>query len=221
MNPRMGGDYPVPVIVAMHHRIHRETYKMILNDGRVIDVVALATIDGFLQSVERHRPRVVLLEESETTNLLIRAAIKMVSSLGILVFGNLPKVETVRSAIDAGARGYYSKNVTLTMLSGALMMIDRGTYQFSPDIEGMLLRESIINESDGGSVFDVLTEREGEILELMTKGFHNPQIAHQLSIAEGTVKNHVTNILAKLEVEDRTQAVILALRGDLGSGAEA
>lgn len=116
--------------------------------------------------------------------------------------------------VRAGARGYLLKGVSPEILLEAIQTVARGgTYLYVPPVSD-LAREDIraFTPPDAAfSVLDTLTQREMEILRLMVSGIGNREIATALSLSEGTVKNHVTNIFSKLAVTDRTKAVLRAI----------
>lgn len=116
-------------------------------------------------------------------------------------------------AIRLGARGFLLKDISLERLTEAIRTVAAGGTLLQPAITERLLRAAL----SAGTGFDSslapepLTEREIEVLRLMTGGFSNREIADSLGVAEGTAKNHISNILAKLGVRDRTRAVLKAL----------
>lgn len=116
--------------------------------------------------------------------------------------------------VRAGARGYLLKGVSPETLLEAIRTVARGgTYLYVPPVSD-LTREDIRTSTPPDaalSVLDTLTQRETEILRLMVSGIGNREIATALSLSEGTVKNHVTNIFSKLAVTDRTKAVLRAI----------
>lgn len=121
--------------------------------------------------------------------------------------------EAVLRGIRLGARGYLLKDVTLERLAEAIRRVAAGETLFSPALTMRLIRE--LNPSAHRveeHAQETLTERESEILRLMTGGYSNREIAEALAISEGTVKNHVSNILSKLGVRDRTRAVLKAIQ---------
>jgi DNA-binding NarL/FixJ family response regulator len=116
-------------------------------------------------------------------------------------------------AIRLGARGFLLKDISLERLAAAIRTVAAGGTLLQPAITERLLRAAL----GAGTVFDSslapepLTEREIEVLRLMAGGLSNREIADSLAVAEGTAKNHISNILAKLGVRDRTRAVLKAL----------
>jgi DNA-binding NarL/FixJ family response regulator len=120
--------------------------------------------------------------------------------------------QLVLAGLKAGARGYLLKDVSLDQLVDAVKTVAAGGSQVAPVVTQRLLSglERMQNDFSSLEQPDPLTERETEILRLMAGGYSNKEIANSLSVAEGTVKNHVSNILSKLGVRDRTRAVLKA-----------
>lgn len=125
--------------------------------------------------------------------------------------------ELLLAGIRAGARGYLLKDVALEELISAVRTVAEGKTLVKPAVTERLMKGlgSMRTEFSSLSRPDPLTDRETEILRLMAGGYSNKEIAGALSVAEGTVKNHVSNILSKMGVRDRTRAVLKALEGGL------
>lgn len=119
----------------------------------------------------------------------------------------------VLGGLRAGARGFLLKDVSLDQLVGAIRTVAEGGTLVQPALTERLMKgiENLDNRFASLDQPDPLTERETEILRLMAGGYSNKEIARSLDVAEGTVKNHVSNILSKLGVRDRTRAVLKAL----------
>jgi DNA-binding NarL/FixJ family response regulator len=120
--------------------------------------------------------------------------------------------ELVLSGLKAGAKGYLLKDVTLEQLVEAVETVAGGGSLVRPAVTQRLLAglDRMQNSFASLDQPDPLTDREREILRLMAGGYSNKEIANSLNVAEGTVKNHVSNILSKLGVRDRTRAVLKA-----------
>jgi DNA-binding NarL/FixJ family response regulator len=120
--------------------------------------------------------------------------------------------QLVLAGLKAGARGYLLKDVSLEQLVDAVKVVAAGGSLVAPVVTQRLLTglERMNNDFTSLDRPDPLTERETEILRLMAGGYSNKEIAGSLNVAEGTVKNHVSNILSKLGVRDRTRAVLKA-----------
>ena len=120
--------------------------------------------------------------------------------------------QLVLAGLKAGAKGYLLKDVSLEQLVGAIRAVAAGGSLVQPAVTQRLLSglEHMRNDFVSLDRPDPLTDRETEILRLMASGFSNKEIANSLGVAEGTIKNHVSNILSKLGVRDRTRAVLKA-----------
>ncbi len=125
--------------------------------------------------------------------------------------------ELVLNGIRAGARGYLLKDVALEDLLSAVRDVAAGKSIVKPAMTERLLQglENVKTEFSSLEQPDPLTERETEILRLMAGGYSNKEIANALNVAEGTVKNHVSNVLSKMGVRDRTRAVLKALEAGI------
>ena len=120
--------------------------------------------------------------------------------------------ELVLGGIKSGAKGYLLKDVALADLVNAIKTVAEGGSIVKPAVTQRLLKglENLQNDFSSLDRPDPLTDRETEILRLMAGGYSNKEIASSLGVAEGTVKNHVSNILSKMGVRDRTRAVLKA-----------
>lgn len=116
-------------------------------------------------------------------------------------------------AVRLGARGFLLKDISLERLAEAIRTVAAGGTLLQPAVTERLLRAALGTTTgfDSSLAPEPLTEREVEVLRLMTSGCNNREIADSLGMAEGTAKNHISNILAKLGVRDRTRAVLKAL----------
>jgi len=132
----------------------------------------------------------------------------------ILVLTSFTEDERVFAAIKAGAQGYLLKDSSPDEILAAIRQVHQGETSMHPSIAEKLMRE-IQRSSNLKPTVDPLTEREVEILKLLAQGMPNQEIAEQLVISERTVRTHVTNILSKLHLANRTQAALYALREGL------
>ena len=138
----------------------------------------------------------------------------------VLVLTTFDDDDLVQQAIVAGAMGYLLKNTPSEELAAAIRAVHRGYAQFGPGIfQKMMPTPAYPTPSDLPPGVGELTPREREVLKLLGTGANNREIAAALYISEGTVKNHVTHVLNRLGLRDRTQAAILAAQlGDLLQG---
>nr|WP_206322730.1 response regulator transcription factor [Streptomyces sp. HNM0575] len=132
----------------------------------------------------------------------------------ILVVTSFTEQRTVVPALRAGAAGYVYKDVDPDALAGAIRSIHAGHVLLQPEVAGTLLADDA-GGGTGSGRGSVLTEREREVLELIADGRSNREIARTLVLSEKTVKTHVSNILMKLDLADRTQAALWAVRHGL------
>lgn len=128
------------------------------------------------------------------------------NSLPILMLTTFDDSELFIQSLQAGANGFLLKDVSLEKLVNAVKTLAEGGFVAEP-----VVMKQINKGIDISPVLDKLSEKEGRILKLMAGGFSNKEIAASIFLAEGTVKNHVSNILAKLNTRDRTRAVLIAL----------
>lgn len=127
-----------------------------------------------------------------------------------VILTSLLEPAEVKRAIDAGASGYLLKNASSQELVTVIQMAHRGQRVFAPEVT-----DALAASQKAAAPGDDLTQRERELLALMARGHSNQEISTQLAIAMPTVKFHVTNILAKLHADNRTEAVLIALRHKL------
>jgi DNA-binding NarL/FixJ family response regulator len=182
-----------------------------------VEVVAEAADgDEAVETICRERPDVVLLDLRlprrngvEVLEELDRRG-RLPPTLALTTFDDdALMIQTVR----AGARGFLLKDVSLDELSRAIRTVAAGGSYLQPAVtEGVQRRFAELSVTVGGlEPPDPLTEREVEVLRLIAGGLSNREIAESLAVAEGTAKNHVTSILSKLGVRDRTRAVLRGL----------
>jgi NarL family two-component system response regulator LiaR len=131
----------------------------------------------------------------------------------ILVLTSFANDQHVRDAIEAGAIGYLLKDVLKADLLRAIQMAAHGKPTLHPEAQGYLMRQ--VSAPAPSSNLPNLTERERDVLRLITRGQSNKEIAFTLHLTEGTVKGYVSAILAKLDVADRTQAALYAVKHGL------
>jgi DNA-binding NarL/FixJ family response regulator len=172
------------------------------------DMEVVAEAENGLEAMEAyrvHRPDVVVLDlrmPKKNGVETIRALREEFGDVRVLVFSNYASGEEVFQAFKAGAAGFVVKEMALERLLEAIRKVNQGEQYLPAEIS---MRMS-------GRVVSQLSAREIDVLKLVAKGLSNKQIAAELDVVEGTVKIHVTNILAKLGVADRTQAILTAVK---------
>jgi DNA-binding NarL/FixJ family response regulator len=137
-------------------------------------------------------------------------------NIKVLVLTTYDDDEWVFDAIRAGASGYLLKDTPREKIIEAIRGTMTGKSFVDPAVAGKLLSQVASNQTQPTSLLtEKLTERETDVLRLIAKGFNNGEIASQLHLSEGTVRNHVSAILEKLGVSDRTQAAVIAIQHGL------
>jgi DNA-binding NarL/FixJ family response regulator len=137
-----------------------------------------------------------------------------------LILTTFDDSDVVLDGIRAGARGFLLKDVSYQQLVAAIRAVASGATVFQPAVTERLLRAGRTVRTDTNAPREQLTGREAEVVRLMAGGYSNREIAAALGTAEGTVKNHVSSILAKFGVRDRTRAVLKALETGLLRAAD-
>lgn len=149
---------------------------------------------------------------------LIKTVLKREKSLAVVVLTVNEDDDVVFDAVRAGALGYMLKTSTPQDVIDAVRVAVRGEAKITPKIAAKVIKDfqrvRDDDETDDSELY-VLSEREGEILDLIAKGMRNKEIADKLCIAEKTVKNHVSNILKALQVNSRTEAAMKAVKAKL------
>jgi len=194
--------------------------EMILNSDPEIEVVGTA-YDGAeaLDKVTELTPDVVLMDLKMPGMNGIQATREITKhhpETRVLVLTTFGDDEWVFDAIRAGASGYLLKGTPRAELIKAVKGTAKGQTHVDPDVAGKLFSQVSRSSHDRETtVADDLSERELEVLQLLAQGFTNTEISERLYLTRGTVRNYISSILTKLDVEDRTQAAILAVRHGL------
>jgi two-component system NarL family response regulator len=221
--PSAGPGEPIRVLVVDDHALFRRGLQMVLEQEEDIEVVGEAG-DG-AEAVERatdSMPDIVLMDVRMPKRGGIDActAIKdAVPSAKIIMLTISDEEADLYDAIKAGASGYLLKEISIEEVAAAIRAVNEGQSLISPSMASKLLTEfaSMIKRTDDRQQVPTprLTDREMEVLKLVAKGLNNRDIAKQLFISENTVKNHIRNILEKLQLHSRMEAVVYAVREKL------
>ena len=226
-------ELPVKVLVVDDQQLMREGISSLLSIQDGIEVVGTAA-DG-REAVEQALallPDVILMDVRMPVMDGIAATGQVRRQLPdcqVLMLTTFDDEEYIIKALMAGASGYLLKDIPARDLAQAIQLTHKGIYQLEPSIAGKLVgvlrgsagassgspRESSGTPPDLPDDLLDLTDREVEVLRLIATGATNREIAGQLVISEGTVKNHVSNILSRLGLRDRTQAAIYAREKNL------
>jgi DNA-binding NarL/FixJ family response regulator len=209
---------PIRVVLIDDHDLLRRGIKTMLESEGDIQVVGEAS-DGTeaLRLVEENLPDVVLMDvimpnkDGIESTKEIRDAFP---NVGVVVLSGHDEQRFVFDAVKAGAAGYLLKTAELDEVLSTVKSVASGERRLNPALASQVLSEfqSYQSSDDGGTVYQPLTPREREILQLMSEGLPNKTIASRLSISERTVTTHVANIYSKLHVNNRVSAIQEAMR---------
>lgn len=210
----------IKVVVVDDQTLVRQGICTLLELSDKVEVVGEA--DNGIQALEiinRTNPDIILsdirMPEMDGIQLVAKIA-ELKINIPIILLTTFDDYDTVLQGIQSGARGYMLKDVSLDQLVGAIETVMKGETMVQPSITERVLKglasggQSKDEESTSGKV-EKLTGRETEVLRMMSGGYSNKEIANAMSLSEGTIKNHVSNVLAKLGVRDRTRAVLKAV----------
>ncbi|MFD7166187.1 response regulator [Streptomyces violascens] len=207
-------DKVIRVLLVDDHQVVRRGLRTFLEVQDDIEVVGEAS-DGAegVARAEELKPDVVLMDVKMPGMDGIEALRKLrelANGAKVLIVTSFTEQRTVVPALRAGASGYVYKDVDPDALAGAIRSVHAGHVLLQPEVAGALLSQ---DDGHGGTGRgSALTEREKEVLALIADGRSNREIARHLVLSEKTVKTHVSNILMKLDLADRTQAALWAVR---------
>jgi DNA-binding NarL/FixJ family response regulator len=221
----------IRVLLVDDQDIVRQGLATILKYAPGIDVVGQAR-DGEEAVVLTHalRPDVVLMDLKMPRLGGIPATRRICVAMPqthVIILTTYDADELVFAGIKAGARGYLLKDASAEMLIEAIRGVVQGESQLDPTVARKVLSEfqrlaayeqaprSLGHNREGEPAIEPLTPREEEVLRLLVEGLSNKEIGARLHLSEGTVKNYVSSIIAKLQANDRTHAVVTALRRGL------
>lgn len=207
----------IKVLFADDHEMVRIGVTAYLSLQQDIEVIGEAN-DG-LEAVEKAlalRPDIILMDLVMKEMDGIEATKRIIASwpeAKIIIVTSFIEDEKVYPALEAGATSYMLKTSKANEIAEAIRSTFEGHSILEPEVTGKIMTK--MRKKQEEPLHDTLTEREMEILLLIAEGKSNQTIAEELFIAQKTVKVHVSNILAKLQVSDRTQAVIYAFKNEL------
>jgi DNA-binding NarL/FixJ family response regulator len=218
---------PIRTMIVDDHALFRRGLEMVLDEERDIELVGQAS-DG-TEAVEKAAeslPDIVLMDIRMPRSSGIEACRAMkeaAPSAKIIILTISDEEEDLFEAIRAGASGYLLKDIPLDEVADTVRAVHGGQSLINPSMAGKLLTEFAAlakrDEEDADRAQEVpaprLTDREMQVLKLVARGMNNRDIAKELFISENTVKNHVRNILEKLQIHSRMEAVMVAVREKL------
>lgn len=206
----------IKVLIADDHHVVRRGLLFFLKTQKEIEIVGEATNGKeAVELVEHLKPDVVLMDlvMPEMDGIEATKRIKEKHpDIQILILTSFSDQDHVIPAIQAGATGYQLKDIEPDELVKAIKAVYNGDSQLHPKVTTHVMTHLLRGDKKESNLLDELTKREMEVLAEIAKGKSNKEIASSLVITEKTVKTHVSNILAKLELADRTQAALYAVK---------
>jgi len=215
----------IKVLIADDHAFYREGVHAFLSNSPEIEVLGEAgNGDEVIARVAELRPNVILMDLKMPGTNGIEATRRIHETnpeIGVLVLTMFDDDDSVFAAMRAGARGYLLKDADKDEVVRAIIAVERGEAIFSPAIARRMIQyfsapSASSSRKGQPEEFAELTEREFEILDLIAQGRNNLAIANKLSLSIKTVQNYVSSILTKLQVADRSQAIVRAREAGLG-----
>lgn len=208
---------PIRIMIVDDHAIVRNGLSAFINAFSQFELVGEASNGrDAVMACETIKPDVILMDLIMPIMDGVAATHQIKQrhpATAIIVLTSSLEEQLVADAIAAGAAGYLLKNGGIEEMASAIKAVYSGDPYFSPQVSHLLMKA--ITERQKPGLGQDLTERESDVLLLITKGYTNRQIAIDLAIAPATVKFHVGNILSKLNVSSRTEAVVKALQYNL------
>jgi len=209
------------VVIADDQTLVRGGFRLILNSAGIAVVAEAADGKEAVAATLSHRPDVVLMDIRmpemdglEATRRILAAR----ADVRIIMLTTFDLDQYVYAALAAGASGFLLKDVSPEHLIAAVRLVRRGDALLAPSITRRLVERFAPRAAPaGGGDLSCLTPRELEVLGLVARGLSNAELAAALTLSEATVKTHVARILAKLQLRDRVQAVVLAYETGLVS----
>lgn len=208
----------ISVMITDDHSMIREGLKQLLELEGEFEVIEEAC-DGVecIEKLKKVTPDVLLLDINmpNMNGLEVLQKInEMKFKVKVLVLTVHNEVEYLLKAVDIGVNGYLLKDSESTELKKAILSVVNGEDYIQPSLIPVLNAKMIDRNKDNEKL-EKLTKRELQVLKLLSIGKLNRQVAEELKISERTVKNHVSNIFKKIDVKDRTQAAVFAIRNNL------
>lgn len=208
----------IKVMLADDHNLVRKGIKQLLEfDGKIKVVAEVSDGEECLNQLEIVQPEVLLLDinmPNKNGMEVLEEIRKQKLSVKVLILTGHNEIEYVMKAIDKGADGYVLKESELTELVKAILAVTRGECYIQSNLIPALKNKLVSANSDKDKIIS-LTKRELEVLVQVANGRFNKEIANILDISERTVKNHISNIFRKIDVVDRTQAAVFAIKNNL------
>ena len=209
---------PINIMIADDHLMVREGIKQLLELGG--DIIVNGEADDGKECIElinRRQTDVLLLDINMPNGngfQVLKYVKEAKKNIKVLILTIHNEIEYLVRAVDFGVDGYILKDSDSSVLRKAIHTIYKGERFIQPSL-APLLKEKMDEINNDMNQYKTLTKREIEVLKLLSHGLLNKEIAFKLDISEKTVKNHVSNIFKKIEVSDRTQAAVYAIKNNI------
>lgn len=217
----------VSVVLVDNHSFYREGMKYVLEEHLDFNVI----VDGdkdmtVIEQVKTHLPTLLLIDVNvlREHNISIKNDIIYHSpNTKVIVIAFETEGKYVTEALQNGAHGFLLKNMDIDSFTQAIEAVLNGMYQVDQKMSHYVVKDYVeiadqiygdIKESKRQIPLNIYTKRESEVLQLLVEGMSNRDIAKALNISEKTVKNHISSLFRKMNVNDRTQAVVMAIRNE-------
>ncbi|NLC18737.1 MAG: response regulator transcription factor [Clostridiales bacterium] len=210
---------PIRVMIADDHSMVREGIKQLLElEGDITVVAEASNGKECIEQLDEEQTDVLLLDINmpNMNGLQVLQCLRENNrKVKVLILTIHNEVEYLVRAVEIGVDGYVLKDSNSSVLKKAINTVYNGESFIEPELAPLLKMKLEEKSTAGKGVIDSLTKREIEVLKLLAEGLFNKEIAFTLAISEKTVKNHVSNIFKKINVSDRTQAAVFAIRNNL------
>jgi DNA-binding NarL/FixJ family response regulator len=213
---------PIAILIADDEPAFRGGLRALLRSVATFDLIGdAATGDEAIHLAATLQPDIILMDINMPGVNGIEATRRILTTsphIGILILTMFEDDDSVFAALRAGARGYLLKGAPKAEILRAIQAVSSGEVIFGAAIAQRMVRYfTSLKPIEPLSLFPELTEREREILTLISQGLNNAEITQRLSLSAKTVRNYITNIFSKLQVADRAQAIVRAREAGLGA----
>ena len=215
---------PIRVLIADDHPVYRDGLRALVESAPDLQLAGeAASGTEVVELASSARPTIVLMDLRMPGLSGIEATSRILAAdpeVGVLIITMSEDDESLFAAMRAGARGYIPKDADGDELLRAIRAAAVGEAIFGASIAHRMIEFFARRRGGPAVAFPELTDREREVLSLLADGRSNADIAQRLAITQKTVRNHVANIFAKLQVDDRGQAIVRAREAGLGDGPD-
>lgn len=218
----------IKIVLVDDNDLFREGIKRILEDSGFFDIIGVGSTMKSVEELTDFEPEIILID----LDMYIRSNLDTIEMLNkeypqlkLVLFTEKLGSHQMLTAFDHGVKGYLTKDMNVSSLIDALKAIQTGKFWIHPSASDTLVKEYLCSVDQTEDPYrsqsnfvsrpaDMFTNREYQVLQLLAAGYNNQKIAENLDVTQSTVKNHVTSIFVKMNVSDRTQAVIKAIQNN-------